>query len=223
LGRIDGNPFREIITEAARRAGLRFILNVVLDDDKRILRVSAGHPELAFEDLVAFARPIYEVSIPHAYDIAVGGAGFPKDANLYQASRVASYLALGPTPAVRQGGYLIIPARCQEGAGSGAAEQRFLSALRDAPDLHSILETARRIGYPPGQQRAFVMAKVLERARVVVVGSECPDLVAACKMIPAETMEAALGLAAQELGQFCSVLVVPHALLTLPVVGPRAP
>ena len=223
LGRIDGNPFREIITEAARRAGLRFILNVVLDDDKRILRVSAGHPELAFEDLVAFARPIYEVSIPHAYDIAVGGAGFPKDANLYQASRVASYLALGPTPAVRQGGYLIIPARCQEGAGSGAAEQRFLSALGDAPDLHSILETARRIGYPPGQQRAFVMAKVLERARVVVVGSECPDLVAACKMIPAETMEAALGLAAQELGQFCSVLVVPHALLTLPVVGPRAP
>jgi hypothetical protein len=67
------------------------------------------------------------------------------------------------------------------------------------------------------------MAKVLERARVVVVGSACPELVAACKMIPAETMEAALGLAAQELGQYCSVLVVPYALLTLPVVGPRAP
>ena len=42
LGRIDGNPFHEAITEAARRAGLRFILNVVLDDDKRILRVAAG-------------------------------------------------------------------------------------------------------------------------------------------------------------------------------------
>ena len=45
LGRIEGNPFHEAITEAARRASLRFILNVVLDDDKRILRVTAGDPE----------------------------------------------------------------------------------------------------------------------------------------------------------------------------------
>lgn len=37
LGRIDGNPFQEAVTEAARMAGLRFILNVVLDDEKRIL------------------------------------------------------------------------------------------------------------------------------------------------------------------------------------------
>src|SRR5512137_2090716 len=31
LGQIDGNPFHEAVTEAARRANLRFILNVVLD------------------------------------------------------------------------------------------------------------------------------------------------------------------------------------------------
>ena len=37
LGQIEGNPFHEAVSEAARRAGLRFILNVVLDDDKRIL------------------------------------------------------------------------------------------------------------------------------------------------------------------------------------------
>ena len=30
LGQIEGNPFHEAVTEAARRAGLRFILNVVL-------------------------------------------------------------------------------------------------------------------------------------------------------------------------------------------------
>jgi hypothetical protein len=90
--------------------------------------------------------------------------------------------------------------------------------MRDAPDIQFILEDARRNGYPPGQQRAFVMAKVLEQAQVVFVGSECPDLVAACKMIPATTMEAALTLARIELGQSCDVLVVPHALLTLPVI-----
>ncbi|HUV89630.1 MAG TPA: nickel-dependent lactate racemase [Anaerolineae bacterium] len=218
LGRIEGNPFHEAISEAARRANLRFILNVVLDDDKRILKVAAGEPEAAFQELVAFARSVYEVPVPRQYDVAIGGVGFPKDANLYQASRAASYLFFAPTPVVRPGGFLIIPARCEEGAGEGVGEQRFFAAMQDAPDVQSILDDARQHGYPPGQQRAFVMAKVLEEAQVVIVGSECPEVVAACKMTPAATMEEALALAARELGPDLDVLIVPHALLTLPVV-----
>jgi nickel-dependent lactate racemase len=219
LGRVEGNPFHEAVTEAARRAGLRFILNVVLDDHKRMLRVTAGDPELAFQDLVAFAKSVYEVPIPHQYDIVIGGVGFPKDANLYQASRAPSYLFFAPIPVVRPGGFLIIPARCEEGAGSGVGEQRFLTAMREAPNVQFILEDARRNGYPPGQQRAFVMAKVLEQARVIIVGSECPEIVAACKMIPAATMDEALAIASQETGQSCKVLIVPQAMLTLPVIA----
>ena len=173
------------MTEAARRAGLRFVLNVVLDDDKRLLRVTAGDPDRAFRDLVAFARSVYEVKVPRQYDIAIGGVGFPKDSNLYQASRAPSYLFFAPTCVVQPGGTFIIPARCEEGAGDGVGEQRFLAAMRDAPDMQSLLADARRNGYPPGEQRAFVMAKVLEHSRVIIVGSECPDLVAACKMMPA--------------------------------------
>jgi len=218
LGRIEGNPFHEAIIEAARRAGLRFILNVVLDDEKRVLKVAAGEPVETHQQLVAFARSVYEVDIPQQYDVAIGGVGFPKDANLYQASRAASYLFFAPTPVVKPGGFLIVPARCEEGAGDGVGEQRFLAAMRDAPDVQFILDDARQHGYPPGQQRAFVMAKVLEQARVVIVGSECPDVVAACKMTPAATMDEALSLASHELGDNLDVLIVPHALLTLPVV-----
>jgi nickel-dependent lactate racemase len=218
LGRTEGNPFHEAVTEAARRAGLRFILNVVLDGQKRVLKVAAGESQETHHRLVAFARSVYEVRIPRRYDVAVGGVGYPKDANLYQASRAASYLFFAPTPVVKPGGFLIVPARCQEGAGEGVGEQRFLAAMRDAPDVQAILDDARANGYPPGQQRAFVMAKVLEQARVVVVGSECPDVVAACKMTPAATMEEALALATSELGSELDVLIVPHALLTLPVV-----
>lgn len=218
LGRIEGNTFHEAITEAARRAGLRFILNVVLDDDKRLLRVTAGDPDQAFWDLVDFARSVYEVAIPQQYDIAIGGVGFPKDSNLYQASRAPSYLFFAPTCVIRPGGYFIIPARCEEGAGSGVGEQRFLSAMRDMPDVKSILDDARKNGYPPGQQRAFVMAKVLEQCKVIIVGSECPGIVAACKMIPAATMDEAIRIAAKDKGLSCDVLIVPHAMLTLPVV-----
>ncbi len=220
LGSVMGNPFQEAVTEAARRAGLRFIINAVLDENKRILRVRAGDPEGAFQILVGFAKSVYEVPVPTQYDIVIGGVGYPKDTNLYQASRAPSYLFFAPVPVVRPGGFLIIPARCEEGVGDGVGEQRFLKAMRDAPDIQFILDDARRNGYPPGQQRAFVMAKVLEMARVVIVGSEYPDLVADCKMIPAATMEAALALAGQETGAASDVLIVPHAMLTLPIVQP---
>jgi nickel-dependent lactate racemase len=221
LGRIEGNPFHEAVTEAACRAGLDFILNVVLNDEKRVVCVKGGEPVETHRRLVDFARSIYEVPIPYQYDVAIGGVGYPKDANLYQASRAASYLFFAPTPVVRPGGYLIVPASCEEGAGEGVGEQRFFEAMRDAPDVQAILCDARECGYPPGQQRAFVMAKVLEEARVVIVGSQCPEVVSACQMTPAETVEDGLALAARELGDGLEVLIVPHALLTLPVVGSK--
>jgi len=90
--------------------------------------------------------------------------------------------------------------------------------MRDTPTVQAILDDARRNGYPPGQQRAFVMAKVLEESKVIIVGSECPDLIKDCKMLPAATMQEALKLAASDLGPDCNVLIVPHAMLTLPVI-----
>lgn len=218
LGRIEGNPFHETITEAAGRAGLRFIVNVVLDDEKRVVAVRAGEPTVAFLDLVALARSMYEVPVPQQYDVVIGGVGFPKDANLYQASRAASYLFFAPTPVVKPGGFLIIPARCQEGAGDGAGEQRFLEKMRGARDMPGLLEELRCTGYPPGAQRAFIMAKVMEQCGVIIVGAECLKLVREAKMIPVATMEEALGIAAETLGLELDVLIVPHALLTLPVV-----
>jgi nickel-dependent lactate racemase len=117
---------------------------------------------------------------------------------------------------------IIIAAKCHEGAGKGAGEQRFLAAMRDAPDVQAILCDAREHGYPPGQQRAFVMAKVLEQVQVVVVGADCPNVVSNCKLTPARTMDAALALAQRQQGEDLDVLVVPHALLTLPVVREQA-
>ena len=90
--------------------------------------------------------------------------------------------------------------------------------MRDRPDVASILEDGRKNGYPPGQQRAFVLAKVLEKSKVIIVGSECPDVVADCKMIPAATMDEAVRIATKNIGEQCDILIVPHAMLTLPVI-----
>ncbi len=218
LGRIEGNPFREAVNEAARRAGLRFVINVVQDDSKQIVAVRAGDPTAAFAELVQIARSLYEVPIPRQYDVAVAGIGFPKDANLYQASRGPTYLHFAPTAVIRPGGTYIVPAPCQEGAGEGAGEQRFYHALKEASSMPALVDQLRREGYPPGEQRAFVVAKVLCEADVVVVGAQDPQIVREVRMIPAATMEEALSWVQAKQGPDLDVLVVPHALLTLPVV-----
>jgi len=220
LGRIEGNPFHEAANEAARRAGLRFILNMVLDDRKHPVAVLAGKPEAAFRRLVAEARRIYEVPIPGQVDVAVAGVGFPKDANIYQACRAASYLFFAPVPVVRDGGVIIVPAPTPEGAGHGTGERRFFEKISGASNMASLLREMRASGYPPGAQRAFIMAKVLERVRVIVVGSQTPDIVRQVHMIPAHDMEDAFRISAQNIGRRdLEVLVVPHALLTLPIVS----
>ena len=222
LGRIEGNPFQEAVAEAGRRAGLRFIINVVMDDEKRILAVRAGEPGRTFSELVAFARSVYEVPVPQQYDVAVCGAGFPKDANLYQASRAPSYLFFAPTSVVKPGGVFILPAQCEEGAGKGVGEQRYLERMKSAKDIPSLLADLRRTGYPPGAQRAFVMAKVLEQNDVVVVGCEDPKIVLDAKMTPATDMKEAFEIVKRKLGSELDVLIVPHALLTLPIVQSAA-
>jgi nickel-dependent lactate racemase len=207
------------VTEAARRAGLRFIVNVVLDDNKRIVAARAGEPTAAFLEVVAFAKNMYEVPIPHQYDLAVAGVGFPKDQNLYQASRAASYLVFAPTSVVKPGGCIIVPAPCPEGPGQGIGEQNYYETMKGAADIPSLLAELRQTGYPPGAQRAYFMAKVLMENPVIVVGAECPDIVRDLHMIPAADMDEAFLIAMNGLGHSdLDALIVPYALVTLPFV-----
>jgi len=62
------------------------------------------------------------------------------------------------------------------------------------------------------------MAKVLEQNDVIIVGAEDPELIRSAKFLTAPTMDAAFRMAADRLGGDLDLLVVPHALLTLPIV-----
>jgi lactate racemase len=218
LARLDGNPFQEAVREVARAAGLAFVANVVLDDEDGLVSVAYGAPEAVQDQLAEIAREIYVASIPAQVDIAVAGVGFPKDVNLYQASRAASYLQYGPTPVVRSGGVIIIPAACPEGAGEGVGEQRFLKAMQHPGGMAGIIADARAEGIRPGEQRAYIMASVLSDVLVIVAGTECREETLAIGCLPARDIDEALAMAVARVGTPATALVVPHALLTLPVV-----
>lgn len=212
-GAVEGNPFHEDIVEIGRKVELDFIVNVILGRTKEVLEIRAGDPLEVHRILIKAARESYEVPVVKSFDVAICGVGYPKDTNLYQASRAASYIIYAPKPVLKNGGYIVIPAVCQEGAGLGIGEQRFFAMLK-ARTIEEIVATKK---FKAGEQRAFLMAKVLKKSKVVIVGSSTPEIIKEAKMIAAKDMEEAFEIIKNDLGSSLEVLLVPNALMTLPI------
>jgi len=206
LGRIEDNPFRDIVDRAGDAVGLDFCLNVTKGPDG-VLGASAGRPRAVVADLAETARDALSVPCAETFDVVIGGIGAPKDANLYQTTRAATYLVLGDHNPVRQGGRVVTPACLPEGAGEGTGEQRFYDRLRTATSAEALYDEMRA-GYDPGAQRAFVVARTLREADVYVTNSAHPEVVEECLLYAADRVEDAVPAGSE-------VLVVPDALNTL--------
>lgn len=100
-GIIDGNPFHEEALEIARMAGVDFIVNVALDEEKRIVKIFSGDLELAHAEGVKFVRDMVKDSVPRPVDIVITtGGGYPLDKTWYQTIKGIT----AAVPIVREGG-----------------------------------------------------------------------------------------------------------------------
>jgi nickel-dependent lactate racemase len=113
LGRVEGNPCRDDLEEAAALLGREsFLLDVVLDDEGGAQAAVAGDVRLAFRAGVEACRPLCEAGVPRA-DIVVVSERLPVAGSLYQASKL-----LAPAAAcLRPGGVVVLAAECPDGTG----------------------------------------------------------------------------------------------------------
>jgi nickel-dependent lactate racemase len=224
LGAIRNNPFQQFVRRAGEMIGLKYVVNVVLDDAGRIITAAEGEPTAVHDYLVEQARAIYEARVYRPAHLALAGVPAPKAANLYQASRAATYLAMADHTPLLPGAPILLPAAIPEGAGQGAGEQRFYDTLSRAESPASLVDDLRRNGFPAGAQRAYILGQVLMRHPVIVVGAEHPEVVRACHMLAADDIQAGMALAenlarvqfSMEHDEPLNFLIVPDALLTLP-------
>ena len=215
VGKIEGNPIYDEIVEIGKKAGLDFLVNVILGIDKQVAAIESGEPLETHKSLISQAREIFEIPIPKTYKAVLCGVGYPQDSNLYQTTRAASYLFFAEKPVIEPGGFIIIPAQCAEGAGQGIGEKRFFSMLKD----NSVDEILKRTDpFKAGEQRAFFIASVLEKCKIIIVGSKNPEIITNSKMIPAKSMEEALDIVQNQCGPNTEILFVPNALSILPMV-----
>ena len=83
-GVLDGNPMHEDMLAAAKLAKLAYIVNVVIDEDKRTVAAFAGNPVTAHRAGCDFLLGYAKVSPVYADVVITSNGGAPLDQNLYQ-------------------------------------------------------------------------------------------------------------------------------------------
>ncbi|MCK4478395.1 nickel-dependent lactate racemase [Candidatus Bathyarchaeota archaeon] len=84
--KLDGNPCREEMNEAASLVGLDFIINAVVNERNETVKIFAGDYIKAHREAVKAFKEIYEVSIPSTVDIAITDTK-PFDIEIFEAFR----------------------------------------------------------------------------------------------------------------------------------------
>lgn len=207
-GRADGNPVREDLEEAADMAGLHFIVNTILNDQKEIVDVVAGNYVKAHRAGIPPNDHMYKIPIKERADIVVATAGgYPKDINLYQAQKALDNAAY----AVKDGGTIVLLANCEEGLGDRTFESWLVNA--DSPeDVIDRLES----GFMLGGHKAFAIAKLAKRVNIILVSSLQPDIAKRAFMTPVVSVRQALDEAFNRQGQDATAVLMPYAGSTLP-------
>ncbi|MCR5057090.1 MAG: nickel-dependent lactate racemase [Clostridiales bacterium] len=209
-GRLEGNPVREDIEESGKILGVDYIVNVVLDAKKEIIRSFAGDPILAHREGCKFLDSFYKVKIPEQADIVVVSAGgFPKDINMYQAQKALD----NAKHAVKDGGIIVWIASCKEGLGEKHFEQ-WLTGHEKSSDMITHIKT----DFVLGGHKAAAIAMVLERARIFFVSDLDHDFVKKVFLEPYSDIQTAIDAAIAEKGPDAKIVLMPYGGSTLPKV-----
>ena len=116
------------------------------------------------------------------------------------------------------GGLIVLCADLPLGAGDGPGERNFLEVLAAASSPAELLARGLREPLGPGGQRSFVVARVLERYRLAVVGAADArflEPLAHLGVATFDSVDAALAAEDERLGRRASVLAVADAMATV--------
>jgi nickel-dependent lactate racemase len=202
------NPIHRDMLYAAKAAQLRFILNVLLDHDKRVIAAFAGDPEQAHLAGCRLCEQLTRVT-PVVSDIAItSNGGYPLDQNIYQAVK-------GMTAAeacVRPGGIIILCAALGDGHG-GEAFYRWFAERASADAVLRAIERISPEGTQEDQWEAQILARVMSKATLFfVTGAENRRLVHDMHMHWAPDVNAALQAATALLGSASTITVIPDGV-----------
>ena len=205
-GIIDGNPIHEDMIAAAKMAKLAYIVNVVIDEDKKTVAAFAGNYLTAHRAGCDFLLGYAQVKPKYADIVISSNGGAPLDQNLYQCVKGMTAAEATCNP----GGTIIMCAACADGHGG----EGFYKALKECESPAALY--AEQMATPqdktvPDQWESQILARILINFKVIFVSRpEMKDMIKDMKMTYASSVEEAVALAKSWGGK--TLTVIPNGI-----------
>ncbi|RNC72281.1 MAG: nickel-dependent lactate racemase [Desulfuromonadales bacterium] len=207
-GVMEGNPVHQAMVEACAMVEPAFILNTVLDTQKRIIAAFAGHWRDAHEEGCRFYAERFAYPLREKADlVVVSCGGYPKDINVIQSHKSMEY----GSQALKEGGVMVLLAQCRDGYGNAT----FFDWFR-YQDL-TAFESRLRSHYEINGQTAYSLLQKAQRFRIILVSDLPPEEVLTMGMTPARSLDEAMAKAMETLPKDYTAYVIPEGGTVLPV------
>ncbi|KPJ57856.1 MAG: hypothetical protein AMS15_09530 [Planctomycetes bacterium DG_23] len=210
-GILQDNPVHQEAQAIAGMAGCDFILNVVIDAERKISGLFAGDLKEAFAAGVRFMENFSRVPINAPCDVVITTcAGYPLDTTFYQAIKGL----VGALPAVKAGGTIIMAASLSEGLGG----EEFSRALLETDNLDDFVEDIiQGERFVIDQWQIEELAKALRKARVMLYSEGLDENVAKNIFVePTSSVEEGIERALAYHGKRARIAVIPKGPYSIP-------
>ncbi|MBQ6531638.1 MAG: nickel-dependent lactate racemase [Solobacterium sp.] len=213
MGILDGNPIHRDMIFAAREAKLAYIVNVVLNADKKVVAAYAGDADAAHLAGCAFVKEQMGCRAVPGDIVITTNNGYPLDQNVYQ--MVKGMCTAEATCA--EGSVIIAAGECRDGIGGDG----FYKTFKECTDISALLKEFRAMPKEEtilDQWQSQIFARILENHKVIFVSGVDDDIVRDFHMIPARSMPEALAIAEGLIGKKdYSVTVLPEGISVIPL------
>lgn len=209
------NPVRKRMDDVARVVGLDFVLNVVMDEEGRVMGAVAGDFVAAHRKAARLAMEVNVVYLPRRADIVIADSR-PCDRDFWQASKALASCSLS----VRPGGDVIIATPCAEGIATDhpqVEEHGYSSAEEVTREVEG-----GRFEDLTGAAHICHTRRVLDHAHCVLVSPGIgAERGARAKLPVVVSAGEAVREAFRRQGDDASVLILEHCADTFPIVDSR--
>ena len=207
-GVLDGNPIHGDMVFAADAARLAFIVNVVINAEKKVIHAVAGDHIRAHRAGCEFLSGLCKVPAAGADIVITSNGGYPLDQNIYQAVKGMT----AAEAACASGGVIVMVAACDDGHGG----ESFYRNMAEAASPEAVLEKVAAIPRDrtiPDQWEFQILARILSKHRVILVTDMCdPGMIRAMHMEHAPDIGTALARAYELKGEQASLAVIPDGV-----------
>jgi nickel-dependent lactate racemase len=196
--------------EAAEKVGVDFIINVVTNSRREIVKITAGDLKEAWYEGIDVSAEMYHVDLEEKADVAiVSSGGFPRDINVYQSQKALDHADHG----TKKGGTIIWVAESSEGLGEKTFETWMEEAEKPEDNEKRIKEK-----FVIGGHKAFAISKVVKDKEVILISDLSREETEKMFIKKMPELQDAVDYVEDKYNGEYSCIILPQGSLTVPKV-----